>query len=106
MTNDRIFKMPFQKVFPLLIAKAEKKGRTREEVFEVTEWLTGYTAEQIEKMLADSVPYGAFFEQAPCLNENRRKITGSGRERSMMVLSRPISTSPPSSTMGMRPLRS
>jgi len=77
MGNEKVFEMPFAKVFPLLIAKAEKKGRTREEVFEVTEWLTGYTAEDLERMLVDSVPYGAFFEQAPCLNENRRKITGS-----------------------------
>ena len=45
MSNDKVFAMPFAKVFPLLIAKAERKGRTRAEVYEVTTWLTGYTAE-------------------------------------------------------------
>ena len=69
--------MPFAKVFPLLIAKAERKGRTRAEVYEVTGWLTGYSAAQLDAMLEQTVPYGEFFKNAPCLNENRRKITGS-----------------------------
>ena len=77
MQNDKIFAMAFSKVFPLLIAKAEKKGRTRAEVYEATGWLTGYTAEQLDECLTQSIPYGEFFEKAPCLNENRRKITGS-----------------------------
>ena len=51
MTNDKIFRMPFQKVFPLLIAKAEKKGRTRDEVYEVTSWLTGYSHVQLDEFL-------------------------------------------------------
>lgn len=77
MSNDKVFAMPFAKVFPLLIAKAERKGRTRAEVYEVTTWLTGYTAEQLDALLESPLPYGAFFENAPCLNENRHKITGS-----------------------------
>ena len=77
MQNDKIFAMAFSKVFPLLIAKAEKKGRTREEVYDVTGWLTGYTSAQLDECLTQSIPYGDFFEKAPCLNENRRKITGS-----------------------------
>lgn len=77
MGNDKVFAMPFAKVFPLLIAKAERKGRTREEVFQAVSWLTGYTPQQLESMLEDTISYGSFFEQAPCLNENRRKITGS-----------------------------
>lgn len=77
MTNDRIFTMPFQKVFPLLIAKAEKKGRTREEVFTVASWLTGYSPAQLDAFLESDLTYGAFFENAPHLNENRKKITGS-----------------------------
>lgn len=77
MSNEKVFAMPFAKVFPLLIAKAERKGRTRAEVYEVTAWLTGYSAVQLDEMLEGSLPYGAFFENAPCLNENRRKITGS-----------------------------
>lgn len=77
MTSDRIFTMPFQKVFPLLIAKAEKKGRTREEVFTVASWLTGYSPAQLDAFLESDLTYGAFFENAPHLNENRKKITGS-----------------------------
>ena len=77
MTNDKVFAMPFAKVFPLLIAKAERKGRTRQEVYEATSWLTGYSAAELDAMLESPLPYGAFFQNAPCLNENRCKITGS-----------------------------
>ena len=77
MSNDKVFSMPFAKVFPLLIAKAEKKGRTRDEVYEVTTWLTGYTAEQLDALLAGDADYGTFLKNMPCPNENRRKITGS-----------------------------
>ena len=77
MTNEKVFAMPFAKVFPLLVAKAERKGRTREEVYAVTTWLTGYTAAQLDDMLSTPLPYGAFFENAPCMNPNREKITGT-----------------------------
>lgn len=72
-----VFSMPFAQVFPLLIAKAERKGRTRAEVYEVTAWLTGYSAAQLDSLLESDASYGAFIEGAPCPNENRRKITGS-----------------------------
>lgn len=75
--NSNVFAMPFAKVFPLLVAKAERKGRTRQEVCEVTEWLTGYKTAELDRLLKTDLSYGAFFENAPCLNENRRKITGS-----------------------------
>ena len=77
MPNDKVFAMPFAKVFPLLIAKAEKKGRTRAEVYEVACWLTGYTAEQLDALLESDTDYGAFFTGMPGPNENRSKITGS-----------------------------
>ena len=77
MSNDRVFAMPFAKVFPLLIAKAERKGRTRAEVYEVTTWLTGYTAGQLDALLESSTDYGAFLKGMPHPNENRSKITGS-----------------------------
>ena len=77
MSTDKVFSMPFAKVFPLLIAKAERKGRTRAEVFEVTAWLTGYTAEQLEELLNSNADYGAFLKGMPHPNENRVKITGS-----------------------------
>ena len=76
MKNEAIFAMEFSKVYPLLIAKAERKGRTREEVDQVTTWLTGYTAAELDRFLETSISYGAFFEQAPRLNENRRLIKG------------------------------
>ncbi|MBQ2954869.1 MAG: DUF2200 domain-containing protein [Clostridia bacterium] len=77
MSSDKVFAMPFAKVFPLLIAKAERKGRTREEVYEVTSWLTGYTGEQLDALLGSDADYGTFLKEMPCPNENRRKITGS-----------------------------
>ena len=77
MINEKVFNMSFARVYPLLIAKAEKKGRTKAEVLEVTAWLTGYTAEELDKLLASDVTYGDFFRNAPQLNENRRFITGS-----------------------------
>ena len=77
MSNEKIYNMAFAKVYPLLIAKAEKKGRARTEVLEVTAWLTGYTHEQIEIALTTDVTYGDFFRQAPALNPNRTKITGT-----------------------------
>jgi hypothetical protein len=77
MSNEKVYNMAFAKVYPLLIAKAEKKGRARTEVLEVTAWLTGYTQEQIQAALATDVTYGDFFRQAPALNPNRTKITGT-----------------------------
>lgn len=76
MGNERIYNMPLSKVYPLLIAKAEKKGRTRGEVIEVTSWLTGYRHDQIEVALASDLTYGDFFRQAPAPNPDRTKITG------------------------------
>lgn len=76
MSNERIYNMLFAKVYPLLIAKAEKKGRGRLEVLEVTSWLTGYSTEEIELGLLSEVTYGDFFLNAPNLNPNRSLITG------------------------------
>ena len=76
MSNEKIYKMEFSKIYPLLVNKAERKGRTRAEVDEVITWLTGYTAEEIEKAAAGSVTYGDFFRNAPQLNPNRKLITG------------------------------
>ena len=76
MSNEKIYNMAFAKVFPLLIAKAEKKGRTRAEVLEVTSWLTGYTTDAIEFALTTDLTYGDFFRNAPSLNLNRTLITG------------------------------
>ena len=77
MQNDKLFSMPFSKVFPLLIAKAERKGRTRAEVYEIASWLTGYTLSDLDYLLESDIAYGAFFTQAPCPNANRHLIKGS-----------------------------
>ena len=71
------FDMPFSKVYPLLIAKAQRKGRTQQDVYAVTTWLTGYSQQQLEQMLQSDLTYGDFLRQAPQPNENRRKIKGS-----------------------------
>ncbi|MBQ7335062.1 MAG: DUF2200 domain-containing protein [Clostridia bacterium] len=76
MSNEKIYNMAFAKVFSLLIAKAEKKGRTRAEVLEVTSWLTGYTTDAIESALATDLTYGDFFLGAPRPNPNRTLFTG------------------------------
>ena len=76
MENEKVFAMSFSKVYGLLIAKAERKGRTRAEVEEVTFWLTGYTAQQIDDLMDSEITYGDFFRQAPVMNPNREKITG------------------------------
>lgn len=77
MGNERIYNVAFSKVYPLLIAKAEKKGRAREEVLRVTAWLTGYSHEAIEAYLNTDLTYGDFFREAPALNPSRTKITGT-----------------------------
>lgn len=76
MTNTKIYQMAFSKVYPLLIAKAEKKGRTRDEIDQVTCWLTGYSSEQLAGFLIGDITYRDFFLKAPALNPNRKMITG------------------------------
>ncbi len=76
MSNDKIYQMSFAKIYPMLIAKAGKKGRTREEVDKVTCWLTGYSDEQIADFLLHDISYGDFFVNAPEPNPNRKLITG------------------------------
>lgn len=76
MENEKVFAMSFSKVYDLLTAKAERKGRSKVEVGEVTSWLTGYTMEQIDEFLNSEITYGDFFRQAPKKNPNREKITG------------------------------
>lgn len=74
--NARIYKMSLASVFPHYIAKAEKKGRTKEEVNEVIFWLTGYNEAGLEQHLEDKTNLEIFFDKAPQLNSNVSKITG------------------------------
>ncbi len=72
----RIYKMSFASVYPLYIAKAEKKGRTKAEVDEIIFWLTGYTAESLNKILTENWDFETFFAQAPQINPRVDKIKG------------------------------
>ena len=76
MENEKVFAMSFAKVYGLLIAKAERKGRNKAEVYEITTWLTGYTTRQLDEFMGSGITYGDFFRQAPSMNPNRDKITG------------------------------
>ena len=76
MDNEKVYLMDFSKVYHLLVNKAERKGRTRQEVDEVICWLTGYSQAELEGMLGHLVLYGDFFRNAPSLNENRKLIRG------------------------------
>ena len=76
MDCEKVYAMSFAKIYPLLVAKAEKKGRTLDEVNEVICWLTGYSADEIEDAVSNSVAYGDFFRNAPLLNPNRKAING------------------------------
>ena len=76
MARRSVFDMRFQDVYSVLIQKAERKGRTREEVKEVTAWLTGYSAEQIDAAMNSDITYGEFFADTPAYNQRAALITG------------------------------
>lgn len=76
MTKPKIYTMSFAKVYPYYVAKAEKKGRTKEEVDEIICWLTGYSQEELEAQLERQVDFETFFAEAPQLNPARSLIKG------------------------------
>jgi len=76
MTNERVYKMSFSKVYPLLVQKAERKGRTKAEVDTVICWLTGYDESGLQEQIMKNVDYETFFRQAPQINPNAAKIKG------------------------------
>ena len=76
MDNTRVFKMSFAGVYPHYIQKAEKKGRTKEELDSVICWLTGYDQKALQKQIDKKVDLETFFAQAPQINPNVSKITG------------------------------
>ena len=77
MSNwERVYRMSFAGVYPQYVRKAEAKGRSRAEVDEIIRWLTGYSQEQLEAVLADGTDYRSFIEQAPRLNPARDQIKG------------------------------
>lgn len=76
MKNERIYKMAFASVYPHYITKAEKKGRTKEEVDTIICWLTGYTQDQLQQTIENKTTFEDFFALVPQLNPNVSKITG------------------------------
>ena len=68
--------MSFAKVYPLLVQKAERKGRTKAEVDEVICWLTGYDADGLQSQIDKGVDLTTFYAEAPCMHPNRDLIKG------------------------------
>ena len=73
--DQRIAKMTFASVYPLYLAKVEKKGRTKEELHQVIEWLTGFDNKKLERLIKENVTFDTFFHHAT-LNRNAHLITG------------------------------
>ena len=76
MSGHRIYSTSFASVYPLYIAKAERKGRTKAEVDQIILWLTGFSPEEFEAQLAEKTDFETFFAQAPALNPARAQIKG------------------------------
>ncbi|MEM9018541.1 MAG: DUF2200 domain-containing protein [Verrucomicrobiota bacterium] len=74
-TEERIAKMTFSTIYPLYLAKVEKKGRTEDELREIIEWLTGYDAKEQRSLIDDEVTLRTFFENGE-LNANAHLISG------------------------------
>ncbi len=73
--NQRIAKMSFTSVYPMYLAKVEKKGRTKEELHQVIEWLTGFDNKKLQELIKENVTFETFFRHAS-LNSNAQLITG------------------------------
>ncbi|MBD7984925.1 DUF2200 domain-containing protein [Sporosarcina sp. Sa2YVA2] len=76
MTKHKIYTMAFSKVYPLYIAKAERKERTKAEVDEIIRWLTGYSDEELQMILDNGTDFESFFAEAPHMNPSRTLIKG------------------------------
>ena len=74
--KPRIFTMSFGSVYPLYVQKAERKGRTKEEVDQVISWLTGYSGEQLQRAIDAKVTFESFFEDAPRMNPKASLVEG------------------------------
>ena len=73
--NQRIAKMTFASVYPMYLAKVEKKGRTKQELQQVIEWLTGFDNKKLQELIKENVTFDTFFQIAS-LNPNAYRITG------------------------------
>lgn len=77
MEDTRIYQMRFSKIYQLLIDKADRKGRTKNEVDEIIRWLTGYCQTELDQLAEGESTYAAFFEGAPAMNPHRKLIKGT-----------------------------
>jgi hypothetical protein len=73
--NERIAKMTFASVYPLYLAKVEKKRRTEDELHQVIEWLTGFNNQKLQELIRENITFEIFFQHAQ-LNSNVHLITG------------------------------
>ena len=76
MPRHAIFAMPFAKVYPMYVQKAERKGRTKAEVDQIICWLTGYDPARLQQQIDLKVDFDTFFNEAPALHPNRAMIQG------------------------------
>jgi len=76
MAGHRIFSTAFARVYPMYVQKAERKGRTQDEVDQVIRWLTGYDQAGLQKQIDRQVDFETFFAEAPALNPHRSLIKG------------------------------
>lgn len=74
--HQRMANMTFATVYPLYVAKVEKKGRTKEELHQVIEWLTGFNNKRMQELIKEKVTFETFFQYA-LLNPNAHLITGT-----------------------------
>lgn len=77
MSNERVFAIPFAKIYPLYVQKVERKGRTRDELDRVLGWLTGYSAEGLQREVAQGGDLRQFFAEAPEFTPRAALITGT-----------------------------
>ncbi len=73
--DQRVAKMSFASVYPMYVAKVEKKGRTKDELHQVIEWLTGFDINKLQDLIAENVSFETFFQRAS-INPNAHLITG------------------------------
>lgn len=76
MSKHRIYTMSFASVYPMYVAKAERKGRTKAEVDEIIRWMTGYAQSQLEHQIEAQTDFETFFAEAPQMNPDRSLIKG------------------------------
>lgn len=76
MNKQRIYTTSFASVYPLYVAKAERKGRSKEEVDKIIRWLTGYTQQRLVDQIRCECDFVTFFKEAPMLNPARTLIKG------------------------------